>query len=311
MQNNAIINKDSEAQIRKNKLKRAIFIIAMIIVPMANFLLFYVYVNASSILMAFQKTTLKGDRVLTLEWFKLIVDGLFVRKDMLLYLENTMYYFLTSLLVVLPLTTLIAYFIYKKIFMYKFFRIMFFLPSIFSAVVLTTIYKQILGIDGPIAETYAKLFSLPTVPEFFNDSKYATGAILIYCIWTGFGTNLILMVGAMARIPEDVLEAGQLDGVSWIRELSAIIIPLVWPTFTTLIVLTFVGIFTASGPILLFTKGQYDTSTISYFIFSQVYFGNGSKEYAAAVGLFFTVFSVPIILGIKKIMERWQDAIEY
>ena len=311
MQTNSIISKDNETQIKKNKFKRAIFIIAMIIVPMANFLLFYVYVNASSILMAFQKTTLMGDRILTLDWFKLIIEGLFVRKDMLLYLENTMYYFLTSLLVVLPLTTLIAYFIYKKIFMYKFFRIMFFLPSIFSAVVLTTIFKQILGLEGPIASKFAEIFNLTATPEFFNDSKYATGAILAYCVWTGFGTNLILMAGAMARIPEDVLEAGQLDGVSWIKELSAIIIPLVWPTFTTLIVLTFVGIFTASGPILLFTKGQYDTSTISYFIFSQVYFGNGSKEYAAAVGLFFTVFSVPIIVGIKKLMERWQDAIEY
>lgn len=311
MQKNSIINKNNDNQIKKNKIMRAFFIIAMIIVPIANFLVFYVYVNASSILMAFQKTTLKGDRVFTVDWFKLIIEGLFVRKDMLLYLENTMYYFLTSLLVILPLTTFIAYFIYKKIFMYKFFRIMFFLPSIFSAVVLTTIYKQFLGLEGPIATKFYEMFNLPAVPEFFNDSKYATGAILTYCIWTGFGTNLILMAGAMARIPEDVLEAGQLDGVSWVKELTAIIIPLVWPTFTTLIVLTFVGIFTASGPILLFTKGEYDTSTISYFIFSQVYFGNGSKEFAAAVGLFFTVFSVPIIIGIKKLMERWQDAIEY
>ena len=311
MQKSAIINNDTDAYTRKNKIKRAIFIIAMIIVPMANFLVFYLYVNANSILMAFQKSTLKGDKKFTLEWFELIIEGLFVRKDMLLYLKNTMYYFLTSLLVILPFTTFIAYFIYKKIFMYKFFRIMFFLPSIYSAVVLTTIFKQFLGLEGPIATNYAQIFNLAAIPEFFNDPKYATGAILVYCIWTGFGTNLILMVGAMARIPEDILEAGQLDGVSWGRELSSIILPLIWPTFTTLIVLTFVGIFTASGPILLFTKGQYDTTTISYFIFSQTYFGNGSKEYAAAVGLFFTVLAVPIILGVKKLMERWQDAIEY
>ena len=137
-----------------------------------------------------------------------------------------------------------------------------------------------------------------------------TGTILIYCIWTGFGTNLILMTGAMARIPEDVLEAGQLDGVSWLRELVSIIVPLIWPTFTTLIVLTFVGIFTASGPILLFAKDEPAASTISYFIFKSVKF-SGETNFPAAVGLFFTVISVPIIIGIKKLMERWQDAIEY
>lgn len=298
-------------EIRKNKIKRVIFIVAMIIVPMLNFIVFYVYVNFNSILMSFQTISNTGETKYTLDWFKLVIDAIFVRNDMLVYLNNTMIYFLTSLLIILPCTALIAYFIYKKIFMYKFFRVIFFLPSIFSAVVLTTIYKNIVGIEGPVAALYAQIHNLDRIPEFFNDARYATSAIVVYCIWTGFGTNLILMTGAMARIPEDVLEAGQLDGVSWIRELVSIIIPLIWPTMTTLIVLTFVGIFTASGPIFLFTKGEFDTSTISYFIFSQVYFGNGNKEYAAATGLFFTVLSVPIILGIKKLLERWQDAIEY
>ena len=188
---------------------------------------------------------------------------------------------------------------------------MFFMPSIMSAVVLTMLYTKILGIEGPIAQGYQHLFGLEKVPEFLADSKYATFAILIYTIWTGFGTNLLLMTGAMGRIPEDVLEASYLDGITWYKELVSIIIPLIWPTVTTLIVLTFVGLFTASGPILLFTKGEYETSTISYFIFQQVYFGGGNVNYAAAVGMFFTLISVPIVLTVKKLMERWQDAIEY
>lgn len=309
MQTDAIGRKNNIAEIRKNKLKRALFIVAMIIVPMTNFLVFYIYVNASSIFMAFEKTTLEGETSLTLDWFRLVLDYLFVTGNMMTDLKNTMYYFLTSLLIILPITTFIAYFIYKKILMYKFFRIMFFLPSIFSAVVLTTIYKQILGVEGPVAGFFAQIQNLDAPPDFFS-AKSVTATIIIYCIWTGFGTNLILMTGAMARIPEDVLEAGQLDGVSWARELFSIIVPLIWPTVTTLIVLTFVGIFTASGPILLFARDEPSASTISYFIFKSVKF-SGDTNFPAAVGLFFTVISVPIILGVKKLMERWQDAIEY
>ena len=160
-------------------------------------------------------------------------------------------------------------------------------------------------------QIFAQKNNLASIPDFFNDPAYATPAIISYCIWTGFGTNLILMTGAMARIPEDVLEAAQLDGISWGRELISIILPMIWPTFTTLIVMTFVGIFTSSGPILLFTRGEWDTGTISYFIFQQVYFGGGNQEYAAAVGIFFTIIAVPIILLVKKLMERWQDAVEY
>ena len=84
-------------EIRKNKIKRVIFIVAMIIVPMLNFIVFYVYVNFNSILMSFQTISNTGETKYTLDWFKLVIDAIFVRNDMLVYLNNTMIYFLTSL----------------------------------------------------------------------------------------------------------------------------------------------------------------------------------------------------------------------
>lgn len=308
---NSQISASNLSEIRKNKIKRALFIIAMIIVPMANFFVFYVYVNFDSVLMAFRWTSPTGETEYSLKWFKTVIEALFVRKDMLLYLGNTLKYFGVSIIVIMPLTLAIAYFLYKKVFLYKFFRVMFFTPQILSSVVLTTLYKNIIGVEGPIAPLVGNMLGLDYIPEFLTSAQYATNVIIIYCIWTGFGANLILFQGAMARIPEEVIEAGELDGVSCFRELVSIILPLVWPTFTTLIVMTFTGIFTSSGPILLFTKGEYDTTTIAYYIFQNVYFGNGSKEYAAAVGLFFTVVALPIIIGVKTGMEKYQDAIEY
>ena len=85
---------------------------------------------------------------------------------------------------------------------------------------------------------------------------------------------------------------------------------MVWPTMTTLLVFTFVGIFTTSGPILMFTEGQWDTYTIAYWIFEQVY-SSGRYEYASAVGLIFTLIALPIVLGVKKLMERWQESVDY
>ena len=48
------LSRDDITEIRKNKVKRALFVIAMIIIPLINFFVFYLYVNFSSILMAFQ-----------------------------------------------------------------------------------------------------------------------------------------------------------------------------------------------------------------------------------------------------------------
>lgn len=290
--------------------KRGLFLVGMCIVPILHFLIFYLYVNFDSIMMAFQ--TLKGGKMV---WgfdnfelfFKEIANP---QSEIAMSLDNTLIFFGVSLLVIMPLTTLIAYFIYKKIFMYKFFRVMFFLPNILSSVVLTIVFKNVISVDGPIAAIFQAFNGMSRPPEFLADSRYALNTIVAYVIWTGFGTNLILLGGAMNRIPAEVLEAARLDGVGMLRELVQIILPMVWPTMTTLIVFTFVGIFTSSGPILLFTMGAWDTMTISYWIYSRVYYGGG-VEYASAVGLAFTVIALPIVLGVKWLMERLQDATEY
>ncbi|MFQ9736714.1 MAG: ABC transporter permease subunit [Christensenellaceae bacterium] len=113
------------------------------------------------------------------------------------------------------------------------------------------LFANIVGVNGPVASLMQKILGLERVPELLGQDEYALGTIVVYCIWTGFGTNLILLNGAMARIPAEVLEAARLDGAGRVRELFQIILPLTWPTLTTLITFTFIGIFTASGPILL------------------------------------------------------------
>ena len=311
------LTSSERAEIRKNKIKRAIFIILMIIVPVANFFIFYLYVNLSSIMMAFED---KVTGAFTFNNLISIGQRLFgggvgnQTADMLAYLGNTMIYFLNSIFIMMPLITFIAYFIYKKIFMYKFFRVMFFLPSIISSVIFVTYYQQLVGENGSIYNLLNDMLGEGAFPvNAWRDRTWGRWVILVFTIWTGFGTNLILMTGAMNRIPEEVLEAAQLDGVGVLRELVSIILPLIWPTLTTLLVLAFTGIFTASGPLLVFDPNDTGaTKTISFYIFKLAESGgkNQMRE-ASATGLFFTIVGMPIIMGMKKLLERWQDAIEY
>lgn len=302
------LTEQDKTVIRKNKFKRALFIIAMIIVPLANFFVFYLSVNINSILMAFQ--TVNG--AWTFEVLGNVVERIFgEQSDILTYLGNTLIYFLNSIFVMMPLITGVAYFIYKKIFLYKFFRVIFFLPSIVSSLVFVMLYKEMWAAgNGPMTKLMVSIFNLPENISFLENPTYTKWIILVYTVWTGFGTNLILMTGAMNRIPEEVLEAGALDGVGNFKELTSIILPLIWPTLTTLLVLAFTGIFTASGPLLLFSDGEYDTMTISYYIFREVKNG-GDLNFASAMGFFFTAVGLPIIMGVRKLLERLQDAIEY
>ncbi len=298
--------------IKKSKmtLKRKLFIIGMVSVPVLSFLVFYVYVNFNSILMAFQQLK-NGEVIYSFKNFEMLfnefANPFSVMKESVI---NTLIFFSVNLFIMIPLTSVLSYFLYKKILFYKFFRVVFFLPSIISAVVLTMLYRYILSVDGPIVALLVNIFNLPVKPEIFADSRYALTAIIIYGIWTGFGSNMILFNGAMSRIPEEIIEAGELDGIGCFRELVQIVIPLVWPTLSTVIILASVGIFTASGPILLFTKGEFGTYTISFWIFMQVYNG-GNMEYASAVGLFFTVIGFPFVFAVKYLLTRFGQDITY
>lgn len=101
---------------KKINYKRGIFILAMIIVPLINFLLFYLYVNIDSILLAFRQEK-GGELFFTWDNFKMMFQefsgGINSDKSILLALKNTMVFFSTSLLVILPLTVFVAYFIYS------------------------------------------------------------------------------------------------------------------------------------------------------------------------------------------------------
>lgn len=292
--------------------KRTAFIIAMIIIPLTHFLIFYLYVNFNSIIMAFQKYE-GNNPVFTLEHFaRFFAEITDAESELPSALGNTMAFFCTGLFLIMPVTWFIAYFLYKKVAGYKFFRVVFFLPSIISAVVLTIIYKDFVGSEGFVSELVRKIGGEEEVFGLLDqNSGYELKAIILYTVWTGFGTNLILLGGAMNRIPEEVLEAGMIDGVGMIRELFQIILPMVWPTMTTLIVFTFVGIFTATGPILLLAPDNGNVYTVSYWIFKRVYKGGSALEYPAAVGLAFTVMAMPIVFGVKAIMEKLQSATEY
>ena len=101
-----------------------------------------------------------------------------------------------------------------------------------------------------------------------------------------------------------------LDGASPYRELISIIIPCIWPTLSTLILMGSTAIFTASGPLLLFDQGRFGSKSISYYIYAITESGGDSSasvELASAVGVTFTVLALPIVMLVKKITRITEE----
>lgn len=302
--------------LRKRKAKTYLFILSIIGLQLVNLIVFYFGVNINSILMAFQ---IKQDAGKTWIWsldnFANIYKQFFVSgssSELWIALGNTFKFFGLSL-VMFPIAFSTSYFMYKKILGHGIFKIVFFFPSIVSGVVWSTLYKEIVGPQGPIIQMFLNFgwFEEPIV--LLDDIRYALGTVMVYSVWMGIAGGFILYGGALSRIPTEVIEAGQLDGINWFNEMVRVIIPLIFPTMGTMLLLQLCGLFTASGNILLLTGGARNTSTISFLIFANVYKvpeTSNKYNYASAVGLVFTTLTIPIVFIVRYFLNKIED-VEY
>ena len=283
--------------------KERFFIIVMLLVPISNFLLFWVYTSFDTILLAFQKWDVaQGKDVFSMQNFQMLYNELkFADSTLFVSLKNTLIFFASNVCIILPISFLLCYFLYKRIAGYRIYRFVFYLPSIVTSTVYVVVFKQLLMPDGTIG-VIAKWLTGEIVP-FLSDSKYALNTILFYSIFTGLGGNLIYFSGAMSNIDSEIVEAAKIDGAGMGTEMFRIVIPLIWPTLSTVMLFTFVGMFGSSGPILLFTQGEYKTSTFAYWMYDLIYFSS-NYYYAAAIGVSITAIAAPMAILLKKFLVK-------
>ena len=293
--------------------KRILFLMFGLTIPILNWLVFYVYTNASAIGMAF----LDSQGSVSLDNFVRFFDEFKSDTSLLpIAFKNT---FLTFgiLFVTFPFKVLVSYFIYKKIPFHKFYRIVFFLPTIIFSVALAMVFTKLVGTEGFIAQYVQESLGMDYTPELLAESRFANTVVLLNMIWLQFPGDLIIWGGTFARIPEEVLESGKIDGVTWWTEFTKIVVPMVWPTVALQMVLLFCGIFGATGNVFLLTGGQYETMTLSAWMYTTLYNNAGSVytsnvyNFMSAVGLLITIVAIIISLSIRKLTDKLFDEVEY
>lgn len=311
-------NKDSK-ETEKPKLNRkrrfklrgeTIFVLLMLAYPVLHFLIMWFGVNINSILLAFQ-TPVRG----VLEFLPL--DDLFYNfvtlfesfkmPDTQNMFKASGAYFIISCLITLPISLIFSYFIFKKIKGHGFFKILFYIPSIIPLVVLTLIYSTSFSTSG-IMEPLFNLFGTTTADLFVGDNaKYM---VWIFCVWAGIGYDVVMLTAGMSRIPRDILESCKMDGVSSFREFFKIIIPLTWPTITTLFILGMMSVFNVYlQPFFLSPKIETNTMTIGLKIFQQSQ-GSG-KNTPATLGLFCSIIGAPIILTVRHFLNKMYEDVSF
>lgn len=280
----------------------------MLALPLLQWLIFFVYVNLDSILMSFQTLNYNTGKI---EWTLSNYKRFFYEWNALPQLKkavsNSILAGLNNLVLIL-ISLILSYFFYKKIPGRKFFRVVYFLPSIISIVIYTMVFKFMFDTSvGPVNILLQKLGVAATdLPTWFGDTKLSFLLILVYCLWVGTGYNILIIGAAMENLPEDVMEYSRLEGVGRIRELFQIVVPMIWPTLAVAILGSVTTIFTMFIQVDLLTEGGPGDSsqTIAYLINGLIKGANADLEWGAAMGLCFTVVAAPLVILLKKILDR-------
>ncbi len=281
-----------------------VFVVVMLAIPIIIFLNGWIFVNFNSVLMAFQLPSGEwGMGSFEKVFINLTTQPLDKSFSILSCLKNTGLWFLKDTLM-LPFQLLIAYFLYKRITGYKVFQVIFYLPAIIPGVAVASMFSQLIMPSGPFG-LLLQSFGVTSVPDFLGDPNYAMGTLMVYSLWMGWGGNMLLLGGALARIPVEVLESARLDGANTFQEFTMFIFPLVWSTLSTLFILSMTTVFSNSGPVHLFTEGRNETATMGYWIFYKLKNG-GAADYneVAAAGVLLTLIAVPVIMTIRWLIEK-------
>ena len=176
-------------------------------------------------------------------------------------------------------------------------RGMYFVPNILGALVVGYIFN------------YFFTYILPAVVKMMGgkgdsilaSSKWAWVAIVIVCAWQSVAMNTIIYISGLQTVPEDVYEAGSLDGATGWKKFRNLTFPLILPFFTINMVLCMKNFLMVFDQIMALTKGgpAQSTESISFLIYNNGMAGGQFGFQSANAVVFFVVIVVISVLQMN------------
>jgi len=212
-----------------------------------------------------------------------------------------------SLLVQLPAALVLALLINRKMPGRTFFRTVFFLPYILSEVVTGLIWSFIYNpSNGLIAGLLHQINPNATPPAYLADTHTVLLAIFVAMCWKYFGFHFVLYVAGLQNIPDEVIEAAQIDGANSLQIIRHVTLPLLGSTIRLSVFLSILGSLQYFDLIWVMSDGGpvFASETMATY---QIHFGlqQFALGYGSAVGV--VMFGLCLIFALfyqRVIMRR-------
>ena len=191
----------------------------------------------------------------------------------------------------------------------EFHRRVMYLPSIIAPVVIGLIWQMIYNHQYGLLNQILRAAGLSDwIRPWLDDPKIAMYSVCIPVIWQYVGYYLVILMGAVATIPKDILEVAEIDGASGLQRTVYITIPLIWSTLKICLMMCIAGSLKAFDHILVMTGGGPGRATTVVSLYNyDTSFTHMKLGYANAMAVVILLISMAITVGSRKLMGGKND----
>ena len=234
-------------------------------------------------------------------------------------LGNNFWFFIIHMLVQNPIgIALAAILSHPRLRFAALYRSAIFIPTILSFVIVGFAWKLILSPIWGIAPGMLDAVGLKFLfAPWLGKEEYALTTLALISVWQFVGIPMMLIYAALLSIPEEILEAGEIDGITGASAFWKIKLPLILPSIGIISILTFVGNFNAFD-LIYAAQGalagpDFSTDILGTFMY-RTFFGFqlqlGDPHMGSAIaGAMFAISLVGVciyLFGIQTRMRRYQ-----
>lgn len=189
--------------------------------------------------------------------------------------------------ITMVIAMVLAYFLAKDFKGSKVYKMIFYLPTICSAVAITYMWKWLYnGQYGPLT-LLCKILGLGQIN--FLDNEHAMGSMILMSVWSGLGTSMLLYIAAIKNVQQSCVEAAKIDGANNFHIFFKIVFPLISPTSLYLFITGIIGSMQGFAVFFSMTGGISPESIVMPVTIIYMYAGHGwginTFGYASALAL--------------------------
>ena len=163
----------------------------------------------------------------------------------------TLAYTIVTVIVINVTSLFLAILLTSKVRGSTFFRTIFFMPNLVGGIVLAYVFKALLN------EIVEQLFD----SQLLLNAQYGFWGLVIILAWQQIGYMMVIYIAGISNVPQEMLEAAQIDGAGRIQTFKNVTLPMIAPTITICLFLTITNSFKLFDQNLALTGGLPENKT--------------------------------------------------